>query len=209
MKPTVVLVEDHIAYRESFRLALQHASEFEVVGQAGSAREGYEVIERQEPDLVVADFMLPDGNGISFARELRRRKFRTKVLILGRISHPIFIRDAMNAGGVGGFALKQESLTDVVEAMKRVLAGEAFISRTLREKIEHMTTASAGIEKLSAREREVLFLLLEGNSSKEIAAALFLSSKTVDAHRLHINRKLNVRSPAALARRLADQGLTA
>ncbi|HEY0715471.1 MAG TPA: response regulator transcription factor [Polyangia bacterium] len=209
MSPTVVLVEDHLAYRESFRLALHSLSKFVVVGEASGAREAYPIIEQKEPDLAVVDFLLPDTNGISLGRELRRRRCRTKVLILGRMAHPMFIRDALRSG-IGGFALKQESLATIFEALDRVLAGEHYLSPQLQEEVERALSSKVpGLARLSAREREILFLLVEGLSSKEIAKSLFLSSKTVDAHRLHINRKLGVRSPAALARLVADQGLIA
>jgi DNA-binding NarL/FixJ family response regulator len=205
--PTVILVEDHLAYRQSFRLALSTLSPFEVIGEAGGAREAYPLIEEREPDLAVIDFLLPDTNGISLARELRRRKLKTRILILGRMAHPLFIKDALRAG-VGGFALKHEPLERVIDAMNRVVAGERYISPELQNELTAALARTVpGLAELSAREREILFLLIEGQSSKEIAQALFLSSKTVDAHRLHINRKLGVRSPAALARLVADQGL--
>jgi DNA-binding NarL/FixJ family response regulator len=207
MASTVVLVEDHLAYRQSFRLALSSLSPFEVVGEASGSRDACPIIEEFEPDLAVIDFLLPDTNGISLARELRRRKLKTKILILGRMAHPLFIKDALRAG-VGGFALKHEPLEEVMEAMKRVVAGERYLSPQLQNELTAALSSNVpGLAQLSAREREILFLLIEGLSSKEIAKSLFLSSKTVDAHRLHINRKLGVRSPAALARLVADQGL--
>jgi DNA-binding NarL/FixJ family response regulator len=209
MSPTVVLVEDHLAYRESFRLALHSLSSFVVIGEASTARDAYVLIEEKEPDLAVVDFLLPDTNGISLARELRRRRLRTKIIILGRMSHPLFVRDALRSG-VGGFALKQEPLATIIHALERVVAGEHYLSPHLQVELEKALASKVpGLARLSAREREILFLLVEGLSSKEIAKSLFLSSKTVDAHRLHINRKLGVRSPAALARLVADQGLIA
>jgi DNA-binding NarL/FixJ family response regulator len=211
MTTTVVLIEDHVAYRESFRLALSASGDFTVVGEAGRARDAYPLIERTKPDLAVIDFLLPDSNGVSLARELKRRRLRSKTLVLGRQTHPLFVRDAMQSG-IGGFALKQEPLETVMDAMRRVAAGEFYMSPLL-EKQQQADEASglndSALGKLSAREREVLFLLIDGLSSKEIANALFLSSKTVDAHRLHINRKLGVRTPAALVRAVADKGLIA
>ena len=203
----VVLVDDHILYRETLAFALQ-SSPFKVVGSASNAHEAYAVIDEQEPELVVADFMLPDGNGISLAREVHRRKLRTKVLVLGRLSHPGFIREAIQSGKVGGFAHKNESLEAIVAAMTVVTAGEIYVSPEMRKKLEvELDDGGANIARLSAREREVMFLLLQGLSSKEIGSALYLSSKTVDAHRLHINRKLGVKSPAGLAKALAGEGL--
>jgi DNA-binding NarL/FixJ family response regulator len=202
----IVLVEDHLAYRESFRLAVSTLSPFTVVGEATRARDAYAVIESTNPDLVVTDFMLPDTDGVSLARELRRRRVKVRMMILGRLGHPLFVRDALRAG-IAGFALKREPLQDLIGAMQRVAAGETYLSPQIQERIAHDGSDESTLEKLSSREREIFCLLLEGLSTKEIAKLLYLSPKTVDAHRLHINRKLGVRSPAELARLVADQGL--
>jgi two-component system response regulator NreC len=202
----IVLVEDHLAYRESFRLAVSTLSPFIVVGEATRARDAYSVIESTNPDLVVSDFMLPDTDGVSLARELRRRRVKVRMMILGRLGHPLFVRDALRAG-IAGFALKREPLQDLIGAMQRVAAGETYLSPQIQERIAADGGDESTLEKLSSREREIFCLLLEGLSTKEIAKLLYLSPKTVDAHRLHINRKLGVRSPAELARLVADQGL--
>jgi DNA-binding NarL/FixJ family response regulator len=209
MQATIVLVEDNLAYRESFRLAIESLSQFVVVGEAGAAREAFPLIAEKSPDLAVVDFLLPDANGISLARELRRRRLRTKILVLGRMALPGFVGDAIKSG-IDGFALKQEPLEVIIEAMSRVLEGERHLSPRLQQELHALLVdrvpASAS---LSAREREILFLLIEGMSSKEIAKAVSLSAKTVDAHRLRINRKLGIGSPADLARLLADHDLIA
>ena len=205
----LVLVEDHVVYRESLALALETMGSFQIVGQATRAREAYPMIAETAPDVTVVDFMLPDTDGVSLARELRRRKLRTRILILGRLGHPLFVRDAMRSG-IAGFALKKEPLTDIIQAIKRVAAGETYLSPHVLPALEgEPREADAGLEKLSLREREIFVMLLEGLSTKEIAQSLFLSAKTVDAHRLHINRKLGVRSPAELTRLVADEGLLA
>ena len=114
----IVLVEDHLAYRESFRLAVSTLSPFTVVGEATRARDAYAVIESTNPDLVVTDFMLPDTDGVSLARELRRRRVKVRMMILGRLGHPLFVRDALRAG-IAGFALKREPLADLIGAMQQ------------------------------------------------------------------------------------------
>ena len=205
----VVLVEDHLAYRESLALALSTVGSIQVVGQATRGRDAYPLIAETLPDVTVVDFMLPDTDGVSLARELRRRKLRTRIMILGRLGHPLFVRDAMRSG-VSGFALKKEPLADLIQAIKRVASGQSYLSPHVLPALEAgPREEDAGLERLSLREREIFVMLLEGLSTKEIAQSLFLSAKTVDAHRLHINRKLGVRSPAELARLVADQGLLA
>lgn len=201
----LVLVEDHLAYRQSFRIALSTLTEYNVVGEASSAREGCRLIERRKPDLAIVDFILGDSDGVSLARELKRRRNRTPILMLGRVPHPLFVRDAFRAG-VRGYALKNEPLGQVIQAIERVRAGEVYISPQIQTLLD-VDEQGRGLEQLSRREREVLCLLVDGRSSKEIARALCVSVRTVDAHRLHINRKLSVRSPAQLARYVADVGL--
>jgi two-component system, NarL family, response regulator FusR len=200
----VVLVEDHVSYRQSLSLALSELGPFTVVGECSTAREAYEVIARATPDLAVVDFMLPDTDGVSLARELRRRKIRARVMILGRLGHPLFVRDALRAG-IAGFALKRQPLEELIDAMKKVASGQNYLCQHVRDALVK-SDGDAALESLSAREREIFVMLLEGLSTKEIARSLFLSAKTVDAHRLHINRKLGVRSPAELARLVADEG---
>jgi DNA-binding NarL/FixJ family response regulator len=206
MPTKVLLVEDHVSYRDSFRLALTRENDFQVVGEAGRSHDVPLMVEQTKPDLVVIDFLLPDGNGISLVREFKRRRVRVKTVILGRIGHPTLVQDALQAG-VGGLVHKQEPLEVVTDALKRVMAGERYFSPLLRRQMEENAGAGLPLSQLSAREREILFLVIEGQSSKEIGNALFLSAKTVDAHRLHINRKFGVRTPAALTRFVVDQGL--
>jgi two-component system, NarL family, nitrate/nitrite response regulator NarL len=204
----LVLVDDHAAYRQSFRIALSSLTGYQVVAEASSARAGCRVIQANKPDLAVVDFILGDSDGISLVRELRRQRVRTPVLLLGRSPHPIFLRDAFKAG-VRGFALKTEPLARLIEAIGVVGDGKRYISPQLEPYLESTAAPDEGLERLSRREREVLCLLMEGQSSKEIARSLCISVRTADAHRLHINRKLGVRSPSELTHLLAGQGMIA
>ena len=202
----IVLLEDHLAYLESFKLAISTLSPIEVVGVATRARDAYGVIESTEPDVVVSDLMLPDTDAVSLARELRRRRVIVRIMVLTRLGHPLFVRDAQGAG-ITGFALKREPLLSLISAIHNVAAGETYISPAIEERIANTQNQSSNLEQLSRREREIFFLLIEGLATKEIAKVLYLSPKTVDAHRLHMNRKLGVRSPVQLARLVADAGL--
>ncbi len=201
----LVLVEDHLAYRQSLRIALSTLTDYRVIGEASGAREGCLLIEARRPDLALVDFILGDSDGVSLTRELRRRRNRTPILMLGREPHPVFVRDAFKAG-VRGYALKNEPLSQIIEAIEQVRAGGVYLSPTLGTHLE-AGKVDRGLDQLSRREREVLCMLIDGRSSKEIARSLCVSVRTVDAHRLHINRKLDVRSPAQLARFVADEGM--
>ncbi len=211
----VVLVDDHVAFRESFRIAIWHEASISVVGEASAAREVYPLVEAQKPDLVVADLMLKDTDGISVARELSRRGVATRLMLLTMHSNALFVRDAFEAGVIG-YALKEQPLAEIIEAMKQVATGERYLSARLgqiplpRARASVSERASyAGLDQLSRREREIFGRIIQGLSSREIATSLCISLKTVETHRSHINRKLGVHSPAELIRLAALKGLLA
>jgi DNA-binding NarL/FixJ family response regulator len=204
----VVLVDDHPAYRQSLRIALSTVTGMKVVGEAGNARDGCQIIQSCRPDIAVVDFMLGDSDGVSMARELRRQRVRTPIVMLGRLPHPSFLGDAVRAG-VRGYILKTEPLERVFRAIATVAAGGRYFSPALEWPLQDAPAAGGDLDQLSHREREVLCLLMEGQASKDIARSLCISVRTVDAHRLHINRKLGVRSPSMLTHLLAARGLIA
>src|SRR5688572_7600493 len=119
----IVLVEDHLAYRESLSLALQDRTTFQIAAEAGSCREALTAIESERPDLVVSDFLLPDSDGLSLAREMKRRRLRIPMMLLTRMAHPVFLDRALRLG-VRGYALKHESLQELADGIRRVGAGE-------------------------------------------------------------------------------------
>jgi DNA-binding NarL/FixJ family response regulator len=206
------LVEDHVLFRDSLRLALMPHG-FTVVGESASAREAYSLLETIQPDVLVVDLMLKDTDGISLLRELKRRRRTLPALVLARLSHPIFVKDAFASGALG-YAVKDEPLAEIVEGLKRVSQGETYLSPLIRQAQENASgeaipTEVSGIAQLSRREREVFCRLVEGMSSKDIAKCLCVSIKTVHTHRLQINRKLGVHSPTQLTRMAALEHLIA
>jgi DNA-binding NarL/FixJ family response regulator len=204
----LIIVDDHVSFRDSLRIALQLRSDFEVVGSAGSARDACRLIEELRPDLVAADLMLADTDAIALVRELRRRRSLPPTLVLARLGHPVFVRDALQAGALG-YALKDDPLEEVIQALHEIACGRRYVSPQLSEHLAPGAEASSAIEQLSPREREVFGRLLEGMSAKEISRALCVSVKTVHTHRLQINRKLGVKSPAQFAHLAAAQGFVA
>jgi DNA-binding NarL/FixJ family response regulator len=205
---TLVLVDDHLVYRQSLRLALESLGGFQVVGQAATARDAYAIIAEQHPDLTVIDFMLPDTDALSMIRELRRRRIHTRSFILSRLAHPTFVQEAVQLE-VDGFALKRQPLDSLRAALRQAAAGQRYLAPELQAQLDQPAREVGGLHQLSAREREIFCRLVDGLSTKEIARTLYLSPKTVDAHRLHINRKLGIRSPVQLARIAAESGLLA
>jgi DNA-binding NarL/FixJ family response regulator len=209
----VVLLDDHVTFRESLRIALWHEASIKVVGETQSARDLVAILEAEHPDLLVADLMLEDTDGISMARDLRRRGITTPIMILTAHSNALFVRDAFEAG-VQGYALKEQPLAEIVEAMRKTANGERYLAERLGAPPAPRIRApqdgrdpAAGIDQLSRREREIFCLIIQGTSSRDIAQSLCISLKTVETHRSHINRKLGVHSPAELIRLAALKGL--
>jgi two-component system response regulator NreC len=205
----IIVIDDHVAFRDSLRIALWHEASIEVIAEASTAREAIPLVESRKPDLLVADLMLSDTDGISLARELRRRGNRTPILIVTAHPNDLFVRDAFDTH-VNGYVLKEQPLTEVIEAMRTVSGGERYIAPRLGPTVPDRPATDgqvSGMEQLSRREREIFGRIIEGLSSRDIAQTLCISLKTVETHRSHINRKLGVHSPAELIRLAALKGL--
>jgi two-component system response regulator NreC len=207
----IILLDDHRAFRDTFRIAVWQEAAISVAGEASTAREGIPMVEANRPDLLVADLMLSDTDGISLVRELRRRGDSTKVMLLTAHGNGLFVRDAFDAG-VTAYALKEQSLSEIVEAMKKAAAGERYVAPQLGAVPSAGRSGGgdhSGLDQLSRREREIFGRIIQGLSSRDIAQTLCISLKTVETHRSHINRKLGVHSPAELIRLAALKGLLA
>src|SRR5215207_2023263 len=196
----VVLIDDQQSFRESLQIALWHEAKISVLSHGDTARQMYPIIEAQKPDVVILDVILKDTDGISAVRELHRRGCAPRTLILTSQANSLFVRDAFRAGA-DGYALKAQPLSEVVSAIQAAANGERYLSPQLPAVADAATerdidmAAPLGIEKLSPREREVFCRIIQGDSTRAIARALCISLKTVETHRLHINRKLGVHSP--------------
>ncbi len=206
----IVLIDEHQSYREALRIALWQEARIFVSAHGDSVRPLYPLIENQHPDLVVLDVIVKDTDAISAVRELHRRGCAPRTLILTSQSNTAFVRDAFRAGA-DGYAFKSQPLDEVMDAMRTTAAGERYLSPQLppSEAIDGPVDLAApvGLEKLSAREREVFCRIIQGDSTRAIASALCISLKTVETHRLHINRKLGMHSPGQLIRYAAVSGL--
>jgi DNA-binding NarL/FixJ family response regulator len=207
----IVIIDDHRSFRESLEVALAQEADIEVVGGAAEAREGYGIVSTLKPDIVLMDLMLKDTDGISALREMKRQRLPGKVIVLTMQASEFFVRDAL-AAGADGYVLKEQGLAEIVEALRSVVRGERYLSPQLRgfaTNGQRRTGAAAGLDQLSAREREIFARILQGWSNQQIATTLCISIKTVETHRTHINRKLGVHSPAELIRLAALQGIVA
>lgn len=214
-KKTVLIVDDHPLFREGLRSLLINHSRFEIIGEAGSAREGLEKARELKPDLVVMDISLPDKSGIEVTRSIRSFLGQTKVAIVSMHSKIDYVTGAFQAGATG-YVVKESASERLIECLETVSRGEYFIDSSLSHKVveslmrtgEKGTSVNdAGYSALTPREQQVMRLLAEGFSTKQIAKKLFISPKTVENHRANIMGKLELHSTIELVRYAAKLGL--
>jgi two-component system response regulator NreC len=182
-KIRVLLADDHALVRQGFRLILSSQPDIEIVGEAGNGRETVELAEKLRPDVVVMDVAMPEMNGIEATRRLAELAPRTRVLALSMYKDSVYVREILRAGA-RGYLLKDAIDRDLVAAVRAVAAGEGYLSPAVSEAVlsDYRRHVSDPLDLLTPREREVLQLIAEGKTNKEIAAALNLSVYTVDAH---------------------------
>jgi len=207
-KIRVLLADDHALVRQGFRLILSAQPDLEIVGEAGNGRETVELAEKLRPDVVVMDVAMPEMNGIEATRRLATLAPRTRVLALSMYKDSVYVREILRAGA-RGYLLKDAIDRDLVAAVRAVAAGEGYLSPAVSEAVlsDYRRHVTDPLDLLTSREREVLQMIAEGKTNKEIAAALNLSVYTVDAHRGRIMEKLNLHSVSELVRFAMRAGL--
>jgi len=198
--------------RDTLRLLLEMNGEVEVVGEAADGRQAIDLAEQLKPDVVLMDTAMPGLNGIEATAQIRKRMPRTKILILSGYGHEDQVRNALRAGA-SGYVLKSSSSEELLLAIRTVNQSNTYLSQALAEgdRLRSYLLAAEGRggreASLSAREREVLQLIAEGFTNRAIAERLFISVKTVEAHKEHIVQKLGVRGSAELIRYAIRKGL--
>lgn len=210
MPARLVLADDHEMVREGLRLLLEHApEEFEVVAQVGDGRAAVSAAQRHEPDVVVMDVMMPDLNGVDATRQIREASPRTRVVGLSGRQDARGVVDMLRAGA-RAYVVKQHAFEELVDAVRTVLAGRVYLSPAIASHVVDRMLAPAAepAAVLTPREREVVQLLAEGLTSKEIASRLFVSLKTVETHRSQIMARLGIRTIAGLTKWAIREGLT-
>ncbi len=202
-KIKLMLVDDHEVVRLGLRNLLERRPQFIVVGEAGSVAEAIDVARTSQPDVIVMDIRLPDGNGVEATREIRGERPGTKVIMLTSYADDEAIYGSIMAGA-SGYLLKQTRGQSLAEAIERVAAGESLLDPAVTAKVlARMRSLAQGetdeLAPLTNQERKILALIAEGKTNKEIAAEVFLSDKTVKNYVSSILSKLNLhrRSEAA------------
>lgn len=207
MEPyTLVLADDHAMFRKGIKRILTGVDDLEVIGEAGDGLELLTLLKEISPHLVILDIAMPNLRGLEATREIKRTYPQMKILLLTMHRKKEFIEQAVKAGA-DGYLLKEDADTELLQAIKFIRQGEKFISSLLTSELTGLITGKTTPKgPLSLREREVMQLLVEGKSSKEIADALYISIFTVRRHRESIRRKLNLKSMADLIKYAIDHG---
>ncbi|MBN2125430.1 MAG: response regulator transcription factor [Deltaproteobacteria bacterium] len=213
-RKTVLVVDDHPLFREGLKTLMARHSQFEVVGEAGTGSEGLTKARDLKPDLVLMDLSLPDESGIETTRNILRLVPETTVVVISMHAKIDYITEAFQAGAKG-YVVKESATERLLECLKAVSRGEYFIDSSLSHKVvqglmgdgEKAAVRDGGYNSLTPREQQIMRLLAEGLSPKEIADKLFISPKTVENHRANLMNKLELHSTMELVRHAAKLGL--
>lgn len=205
-KIRVLLVDDHVILRQGLAAMINEQPDLEVCGEADGVRSALEAIERQQPDVAVVDLSLKDGDGLELIKDIRRRWSEVAVVVLSMHDERIYAERSLRAGALG-YVMKAVASRHVMAAIRAALGGETYLSdemlKTLPKSADSASAPAkgqSGLRQLSDRELQVLRSIGNGMSSREIAEALFISVKTVEAHREHIKSKLELANSSGLLR---------
>jgi DNA-binding NarL/FixJ family response regulator len=207
-KHRILLADDHTVVRSGFRMLLAAQPDMDVVGEASNGREAVELALQLQPDVIVMDVTMPELNGIEATRRIAQEVPRARVLALSMHKDAVYVREILRAGA-RGYLLKDSGEHDLIAAVRSVAKGEGFLSPAVSDAVlsDYRKHVTDPIDLLSSREREVLQLIAEGKTNKEIANVLNLSVYTVEAHRGRVMEKLNLHSTGELVRFAVRNGL--
>ncbi len=205
----ILIVDDHEVVRVGLRTLLGHHPGFAVVGEAGTAREAVRAARQSQPDVVIMDIRLPDGNGVEACREIREERPETRVIMLTSYADDEALFGSIMAGA-SGYLLKQTRGQSLAEAIGKVAKGESLLDPAVTAKVlDRMRRLAAGegdeLAALSSQERKIISLIAEGKTNKEIAQEVFLSDKTVKNYVSSILSKLNLRRRSEAAAFIAER----
>jgi DNA-binding NarL/FixJ family response regulator len=214
-KKTVLIVDDHPLFREGLKTLIQCDTRYEIVGEAGNGHDAMQMTKEHCPDLVLLDIALPDRTGIELTGEIKKISPKTLIMIISMHSKVDYIVKAFQAGATG-YLVKDSAAERLLQGIDCVLRGEYFLDSSVSQQVvkrlmespkEEAKIADRGYDTLTSREQEILVLLAEGLSAKEVGEKLFISPRTVENHRSSIMRKLDLHSNHELIRYAAKLGL--
>jgi DNA-binding NarL/FixJ family response regulator len=214
MSIKLFLADDHAVVRDGLKFLLEAQQDIEVVGDADNGRDAVRLVAQLHPDIVILDIAMPGLNGIEAAGQIREACPSTQVIMLSMHSTSEHVFRALQAGA-RGYLLKESAGVEVVNAIRAVLAGRRYLSQKISDQViddyvsrRETVGAESPLARLSAREREVLQLVVEGKSSADIAETLFLSPKTVETYRSRLMKKLGISDLPSLVKFAIQHGLT-
>ncbi len=210
----ILLVDDHAVIRQALRLLLESQPELAVIADVENGREAVNAVEKLQPDVVLMDVVMPGLNGLEATRQIRRSCPGAKVVILSGFVDEDQLLDSIRSGA-SGYIIKQSDVSELVLAIQTVHRGNSYFSSALSEGFDlaevlyqaKRSDQRTGVETLTSREREVLQLIAEGYTNQGIANELYISVKTVEAHKAHIMAKLHARNRTDLIRYAIRKGI--
>lgn len=203
----ILLADDHEVVREGFKSILERQG-YEVVGEAPDGHEAVRLAEKLKPQLAILDLAMPLLNGIEATRQILRVSPQTKTILLTMYKEDQYVLEALRAG-VAGYVLKTKAAKDLVQAIRQVSKGVAYLSPEVSQTLVEVYRSGGQIlsEPLTARERQVLQLVAEGKTTKEVASLLDVSVKTAETHRTNLMKKLDIHETAGLVRYAIRTGI--
>jgi len=213
-KIRILLADDHTILRSGLVRLLGEESDIEVVGEAGNGREAVQKVQELHPDIVLMDIGMPVMNGMEATKQIKKRDQDVKILVLTMHDNEEYLFQVLQAGA-SGYVLKKAADEDLVNAIHVVYRGDCFLYPSAAkmvvedylDKLKHGQEPTSSFDTLTDREREILTLVAEGYTNREIAESLFISVKTVETHKANIMEKLNLHKRAELVRYAIRKGM--
>jgi DNA-binding NarL/FixJ family response regulator len=205
MTTTVLLADDHELFREGMKAVLAREKQIEIVAEASTGGKAVDLCMKLCPDIAIVDIDMPEMNGVLATKAIRKVCGNTRVLILSMIMDEDTVAEALNSGACG-YVLKDSAIEELLLAIKAVMEGDTYLSPKVATMVVHRLLIdkeggkTSALDLLSTREQEVLQLIAEGKSTREIAEHLYLSPKTVENHRANIMRKLDIKDIPSLVK---------
>jgi DNA-binding NarL/FixJ family response regulator len=210
MSVKVALIDDHPIVRQGLRNLLQTEPSFQVIAEADDGITGLELVQRLRPDVLILDLMMPGLSGLDLIKQVRKHLPRLRIVVLSMQSADSYVVEALNSGAVG-YVLKETGPSEIIQAIQTVVTGDRYLSPKLAQRVLDFSTGRKKVadpyDSLTPREREILHLIIEGQTSPQIAGRLVLSSRTVELHRSRIMKKLDLHNQMDIFRYALERGL--
>jgi two-component system, NarL family, response regulator NreC len=203
----ILLADDHALIRQGLRALLEKHG-YQIVGEASDGQEALRSVMEAHPDVAIVDISMPVLNGVDTARELKKSSPKTKVILLTQHDEEQYVTESLRAG-VKGYVLKSQAGSDLIHAIQEVCRGSVYLSPKISRAVvdAYLSKSYVASDPLSGRERQVLQLVGEGKSTKDIATQLGISVKTAESHRARLMKKLDIHETASLVRYAIRNGL--